>query len=189
MTLRRRLTVSWARRFRLPTPTIEITQPQNGKSAQVYGMELGVIKQLAGLAAPFDGFGAEGNVTLQHSAADSGQAYRHGVTMRFVNTPHLLYNAALNYQKYGVELKLSYAYRGKYIEDLRDNAVDKWVQPNRSIDLHTRYTLARGVALDLDIANLGDDWRYYTTKGDHVSYQKDYMAPGRTVLLRASAAL
>lgn len=166
--------------------TIEITQPQNGKTAEVYGVELGVIKQLQGLAAPFDGFGVEGNLTVQHSAADSGQAYRNGAKMRFVNTPHLLYNAAITYQKYGLEMKLSYNYRGKYIEDLRDNAVDKWVQHNRSVDFHSRYNITRRVAVDFDVANLLNDWRYYTTKGDNPSYQKDYMEPGRTFILRTN---
>lgn len=166
--------------------TIEITQPQNGKTAEVYGFELGVIKQLQGLAAPFDGFGFEGNLTVQHSAADSGQPYRNGAKMRFVNTPHLLYNAAITYQKYGIEMKLSYNYRGKYIEDLRDNAVDKWVQHNRSVDFHSRYNITRRIAVDFDVANLLNDWRYYTTKGDNPSYQKDYMEPGRTFILRTN---
>jgi iron complex outermembrane recepter protein len=166
--------------------TIEITQPQNGKTAEVYGFELGVIKQLQGLAAPFDGFGLEGNLTVQHSAADSGQAYRGGKKMRFVNTPHLLYNAAITYQKYGIEMKLSYNYRGKYIEDLRDNAVDKWVQHNRSVDFHSRYNITGNIAVDFDVANLLNDWRYYTTKGDNPSYQKDYMEPGRTFILRTN---
>lgn len=166
--------------------TIEVTQPQNGKTAQIYGMELNVIKQLQGLAAPFDGFGLEGNLTVQHSSADSGQPYRNGAKMRFVNTPHLLYNAAITYQKYGVQMKLSYNYRGKYIEDLRDNAVDKWVQHNRSVDFHSRLSVTDRTALDFDVANLLNDWRYYTTKGDNPSYQKDYMEPGRTFILRTS---
>lgn len=166
--------------------TIEVTQPQNGKTAEIYGIELNVIKQLRGLAPPFNGFGLEGNVTVQHSAADSGQAYRQGHKMRFVNTPHLLYNAAITYQNDAIQMKLSYNYRGKYIEDLRDNAVDKWVQHNRSVDFHSRVTLSSRVAIDFDVANLLNDWRYYTTKGDNPSYQKDYMEPGRTFLLRTS---
>lgn len=166
--------------------TIEITEPRNGKTAEIYGVELGLIKQFTGLAAPFDGFGFEGNLTLQHSSAESGLDYRKGQKMRFVNTPHVLYNAAITYQKYGFEMKLSYNYRGKYIEDLRDNAVDKWVQHNRSVDLHTRYNINANLAVDFDIGNLLDDWKYYTTKGDNPSYQKDYLEPGRTYMMRLS---
>ncbi|GAO53076.1 TonB-dependent receptor [Novosphingobium sp. MD-1] len=166
--------------------TVVIDQPQNGQRATIYGVELNIIKGLQGITPPFDGFGIEGNITVQKSSAETGLAYRAGKPIRFVNTPHLIYNAALTYQKYGVEAKLSYNYRGKYIESLRDNAVDKWVQPNRSLDFHSRYNFNKHFALDFDVGNILGGWKYYTTKGDNPSYQKDYMEPGRTFLFRAS---
>jgi iron complex outermembrane recepter protein len=165
---------------------VTITQPQNGKNAKLYGMEFGVIKSFQGLIAPFDGFGVEGNVTYQHSSADSGQPSRMGRKQPLVDAPNLLYNASLTYQKYGIEAKLSYSYRGKYIEQLRDNGVDKWVQHNRSVDLHTRYNINTHLALDFDVSNLFNDWKYYTSRGPDPAYQKDYMEPGRTFLWRAS---
>ena len=167
--------------------TVEISQPQNGKDAVVLGFEAAIVKQFQGLPAPFDGFGFEGNVTIQHSEGDTGQSYRMGHKIPLINTPGVLYNASLTYQKYGFEAKLSYNYRGKYIESLRDNAVDKWVQHNRSVDLHTRYNINQRFAIDVDVSNLLDDWKYWTTKGDNVSYLKDYMEPGRNVIVRASA--
>ncbi|OJW68026.1 MAG: TonB-dependent receptor [Sphingomonadales bacterium 63-6] len=166
--------------------SIIITQPKNGETAEVYGVEMNLIKGFDGLPAPFDGFGFEGNLTLQHSESESGLDYRAGEKMRLVNTPHVLYNVALTFQKFGFEAKLSYNYRGKFIEDLRDNAVDKWVQHNRSVDLHTRYNFSKNLALDFDVGNLLNDWKYYTTKGDNPSYQKDYLEPGRTFLARLS---
>ena len=165
---------------------IEISQPQNGETAEIYGLELNLIKNFQGLQAPFDGFGFQGNVTVQKSEASTGQPYRNGDKIRFINTPHLLYNASLTYQKYGVEAKLSYNFRGKFIESLRDNAVDKWVRPNRSLDLHTRYNFTSHFAMDLDVSNILNDYKYYTTKGDNPTYMKDYMEPGRTIILRAS---
>jgi TonB-dependent receptor len=164
--------------------TIEITQPKNGETAKIYGAEFNLIKSFEGLAAPFDGFGVEANLTIQHSRAETGLDYRQGHEIPFIGAPDLLYNAALTYQKYGLEAKLAYNYQGKYIEDLRDNAVDKWVQPNKSLDLHTRYTINRNLSVDFDILNILDGWRYYTTKGASPSYQKDYMEPGRTYTVR-----
>ncbi|HWW63399.1 MAG TPA: TonB-dependent receptor [Sphingomonadaceae bacterium] len=166
--------------------TIEITQPKNGETATIYGVELNLIKDFEGLAAPFEGFGFEGNLTVQHSEAETGLDYRAGRKIRFINTPHLLYNAALTYQKFGFEAKLSYNYRGKYIESLRDNAVDKWVRPNRSLDFHSRYNFTRQFAVDFDVGNILNAYKYFTTKGDNPSYMKDYMEPGRTFVLRAS---
>ena len=48
--------------------TIDISQPQNGKTAHLYGIEFDVIKTFQGLAAPFDGFGVEANVTASAAA-------------------------------------------------------------------------------------------------------------------------
>lgn len=165
---------------------IEITQPQNGETAKVYGVELNFIKSFTGLAAPFDGFGVEANVTVQKSEAETGLAYRDGRSIRLINTPHLMYNASLTYQKHGLEAKLSYNHRGKFIESLRDNAVDKWVRPNKSLDFHSRYYLTERFAVDFDVANILNGWKYYTTKGDNPSYMKDYMEAGRTFTVRAS---
>ncbi|UDF05436.1 TonB-dependent receptor [Asticcacaulis sp. AND118] len=164
--------------------TITITQPQNGEDATLTGVELNLIKSFEGLQAPFDGFGVEANITSQNSSAETGLDYRRGHPISFLQAPDLIYNASLTYQKYGVEAKLSYQYQGAYIEDTRDNAVDKWVQPNKSLDLHTRYIIRPGLSVDFDIQNILDGHRYYTTKGRNPTYQKDYMEPGRNFILR-----
>lgn len=164
--------------------TIEITQPKNGETAEIIGAEFNLIKSFDGLIEPFDGFGFEGNVTVQKSEAETGLDYRKGKPISFVGAPDLLYNASLTFQKWGLEAKLSYNYQGAYIEDLRDNAVDKWVQPNKSLDFHSRYTIRPGLSVDFDVQNILDGHRYYTTKGESPSYQKDYMEPGRTFLVR-----
>lgn len=168
---------------------IEITQPKNGNDADVYGVELDLVKNFQGLAAPFDGFGFEGNLTLQHSSADPGLDYLPGKKIPLIDAPSSMYNASLTYQKYGFDMKLTYSYRGKYIEDLRDNGVNKWVQHNASLDFHARYNVNKNLSLDFDLGNILDSWKYYTTRGPNPSYQKDYMEPGRTFLWRLSYVL
>jgi TonB-dependent receptor len=164
---------------------IDISQPENGKDAHIYGIEFDVIKSFQGLAAPFDGFGVEANVTAQHARGDSGNPdYRS--SMPLVDTPSLLYNLALTFQKYGIDSKLSYSFRDKYIEQLRDNGIAKWVQHNRSLDFHVRYNINEHFAVDFTASNLLNDWKYYTTRGPDPSYQKDYMEPGRNFLWRVS---
>ena len=164
--------------------TITITQPQNGKTANITGLELNLIKSFDGMIAPFDGFGVEVNATFQTSEADTGKPYRAGKKTPFIQCPDRQYNVALTYQKYGIEGKLAYQYSGEYIEDFRDNAVDKWVQPNKSLDLHLRYHVSEQMTVDFDAQNILDGHRYYTTKGKSPSYQKDYMEPGRNFVLR-----
>nr|WP_316629310.1 TonB-dependent receptor [uncultured Brevundimonas sp.] len=164
--------------------SITISQPKNGQTARITGVELNLIKSFEGMAAPFDGFGVEANLTRQVSEAETGLDYRKGRSISFIQAPDLIYNASLTYQKYGFEARLSYQYQGAYIEDLRDNAVDKWVQPNKSLDFHSRYTFRPGLTMDFDVQNILDGHRYYTTKGESPSYQKDYMEPGRNFLVR-----
>ena len=43
-----------------------------------------------------------------------------------------------------------------------------------------------GLSVDFDVQNILDGPRYYTTKGESPTYMKDYMEPGRTVLVRLS---
>lgn len=164
--------------------TVEITQPKNGQNAKITGIELSLIKSFQGMPEPFDGFGVEANLTYQKSSAETGLDYRKGRSISFIQAPTVIYNTALTYQKYGFEAKLSYQYQGAYIEDLRDNAVDKWVQPNKALDLHTRYNINPNLSVDFDVQNILDGHRYYTTKGKSPSYQKDYMEPGRNYVLR-----
>ena len=165
---------------------IEITQPKNGDTANITGVEFNFIKSFDGMAAPFDGFGFEGNLTLQTSEGETGLDYRKGRKISFVGAPDLMYNASLTYQKYGFEARLSYNYQGQYVEDLRDNAIDKWVQPTKTLDFHSRYNVNDRLAVDFDVQNILDGHRYYTTKGESPSYMKDYMEPGRTFLFRMS---
>ena len=163
---------------------ITISQPKNGETAKITGVELNLIKSFEGMGAPFDGFGVEANLTRQVSEAETGLDYRKGRSISFIQAPDLIYNASLTYQKYCFEARLSYQYQGAYIEDLRDNAVDKWVQPNKSLDFHSRYNFRPGLTMDFDVQNILDGHRYYTTKGESPSYQKDYMEPGRNFLVR-----
>jgi outer membrane receptor for ferrienterochelin and colicin len=148
-------------------------------------VEVGLIQTMKGLVAPFDGFGFEANVTAQHARGDSGNP-DYPSSMPLVNTPGLLYNLALTFQKYGFDAKLAYSWRGKYIEQLRDNGVAKWIQPNTSLDLHIRYNVSDHLALDFDVTNLTDTWKYYSSRGPDPAYQKDYMEPGRNFMWRAS---
>jgi TonB-dependent receptor len=164
---------------------IDISQPMNGRTAHLYGIEFDVIKSFQGLIPPFDGFGVEANVTAQHSRAKSGNP-DYPNAMPLVDAPSLLYNLAVTYQKYGIDAKLSYSWRGKYVEQLRDNGIAKWVQPNKSLDLHIRYNVNEHFAVDFEASNLMNDWKYYTTRGPDPSYQKDYMEPGRNFMWRAS---
>ncbi len=157
---------------------------KNGENATIYGVELNFIKEFAELPEPFDGFGVSANLTLQESKAETGIDYRKGRSIPFIAAPDMLGNASLSYQKGPFQALLSYNYQGKFIESLRDNAVDKWVQPIESLDFHSRWTFNDSLSMDFDVQNILDGYRYYTTKGDNPTYMKDYMEPGRTFVVK-----
>lgn len=167
--------------------SIDVTQPQNGKNARLYGVEFSLSRTMHGLIPQssyiyfIDGFGISGNVTFQRSSANSGQSWRTENTP-LVYAPNLLYNMSLNYKKYGLDARLSLSYRGKYLEQLRANQIDKWVQHNRNLSLHVGYNVTKNIQVAFDGNNLLNDWAYFTTRGEAVQYQKDYIEFGRTFL-------
>jgi hypothetical protein len=103
-----------------------------------------------------------------------------------LTTPTWLYNATILYQKYGIEWDLACNYQGNFIEDLRDNFIDKYNQPYGRMDFHSRYNFKSGVTVGFDMQNVLDSWGYYTSKGPSPGYQKDYIEPGRTFLVNIS---
>ena len=67
--------------------SITISQPKNGETARITGVELNLIKSFEGMAAPFDGFGVEANLTRQVSEAETGLDYRRGRSISFIQAP------------------------------------------------------------------------------------------------------
>lgn len=165
---------------------VEISQPENGDKARLFGVEMGLQQQLRWLPDPYDGLGFALNLTLQSSEAETGVAYRRGRKVDLINAPEIQGNASIFYEKHGFQARLAYNYNGKYIEDLRNNAVDKWVQPWSRVDFQARYTFENGLALTFDAQNLFDTHGYWATRGAHDGFQKDYVEAGRTFFLTAS---
>ncbi len=169
---------------------VEISQPRNGEDAQIYGFEVGMVQQLRWLPQPWSGAGFALNFTYQESEADTGIAARNGDKIPFINAPESQANLSLFWQYGGFETQLAYNYNGKYIEDLRNNAVDKWIQPFERLDYQARYTFsrgfARGLSLIFEAQNLADSHVYWATRGSGNGFQKDYVETGRTFFVTTS---
>lgn len=169
---------------------VEISQPKNGEEAQIYGFEVGTVQQLIWLPQPWSGTGFALNFTYQKSEADTGIDYRGGDKIPFINAPERQANMSLFWQYAGFETQLAYNYNGKYIEDLRNNAVDKWIQPFERLDYQARYTFsrgfARGLSLIFEAQNLADSHVYWATRGSGNGFQKDYVETGRTFFVTTS---
>jgi len=164
----------------------EVSTVLNGQGASLYGVEVGLVQQFTTLPAPWDGLGFLFNYTYQRSRAKSGIDYRIDEKIPFINAPENNFNVQLFYEKYGLEARLAYNYTDKYIEDLRSNAVDKWIRPWDRLDFQLRYTLLNGVSVTAEVQNILDGHNYWSTRGPSNGYQKDYVENGRTFFLGLS---
>ena len=164
---------------------IAITQPKNGNTATIYGVELGVVQELNMLPSPFDGLGFSANLTLQESEAEPGISWRNDEPP-FINAPDEIFNFQLYWEKGDWDVRASYAYTGRYLEDLRSNAVDKYIQPTGYLDLQVRYYLMDNMTLSLEVQNILEEHAYWATRGTNETYQKDYVESGRNFRLNFS---
>lgn len=162
---------------------VNVTQPSNGSDAKISGIELSFQHQLRSLPSPFDGLGFVTNVTFQTSAAETGIPYRLGKKVDFINAPERLWNVALYYEKYGYEARLAATYNGKFIEDFRTYAVDKWVQPRTQFDLKFSRKIGAHWRVYVEGQNLTNEHIYWTTNGPKISFQKDYTEVGTSYIV------
>lgn len=152
----------FAFRFQEPAfgDTYEITQPRNGDSASLWGVEFAFQNQLRFLPAPFDAIGIYANVTLTDSSATfpdrSDEATLPGQSSR-------LGNLALSYEKAGFSGRTSWNFHGKYIDAVGDAAArDVYYDNHVQWDLSFSQRLFRQARAYIDILNLTNaPLRYY----------------------------
>ena len=146
------------------------------------GAELTLIQQFTSLPEPWDGLGISLNATFQESDADPGDEWR--PSTEFINAPASQYNAQLFFERYGLQARLSYQYTDRFIEDLRDYNINKWIHDWDRLDMQIRYTFNNGMAIRLQAQNLMDTHNYWAIRGKNGdSFQKDYVENGRVFSL------
>lgn len=173
---------------------IVTSQPENGRSADLYGMEINARRSFPELPGVLGGFGLGGSLTLQHSSADSGRADHFGRRTWLPRAPEVLANADLFYDRGGVHMDLAYQYAGKQLVGLTSNNLDEYLQPIKSLDLSIGYRFGP-VMLTGAVKNLTDNVLFYKTLGKDTRYlgtqdgggNGSYVNTGRTFSLTASA--
>ncbi|WP_019960197.1 TonB-dependent receptor [Woodsholea maritima] len=165
----------------------DVATVANGPEAKLYGIELGLVQQFTALPSPWDGLGVAANVTIQESeTTPSGtRSAGQGDKVDLINAPNLGYNAQIFYEKYGLEARLAYNFSGDYVEDLRNNGINKIVQDWDRLDFQLRYTFANGFSIRGEVQNILDGHNYWATRGYEQAFQKDYVENGRSFFLGA----
>ncbi|MFC4254840.1 TonB-dependent receptor [Croceibacterium xixiisoli] len=162
----------------------------NGKSAEIYGLELNVVRQFPELPGALGGLGVYANATFQRSNADAGiEGLEDG---DFFNAPETIVTAALTYQKYGIEGTLAYGWRDS--QAVRYSSYDVRIveEPYGSLDAQLRYAITPQLKLfvnAVDLLNNGRDPIVDERYGARSQYLEGATYTGRTVTFGINASL
>ncbi|GAB1407024.1 TonB-dependent receptor [Thermomonas brevis] len=133
----------------------QLTRAENGSSGNVHGLELAWQQTLDFLPSPLDGFGVYANYTYAKSEANL--PFGIGKT-ELPGTSRTNYNAAISYEKYGLNARLSYNYRSKFIQafDITNPALNVYWNGRSSLDFSASYALAKNWRLFGEMNNITD---------------------------------
>lgn len=158
----------------------------NGDSADVYGVELALSKQLDFLPAPFSGLLVSANATFSDSEA-SLNYFDDGAMSRQIAMPSqsdTTGNLSLGYESSRFSVRLAANYKSEYlleVGDVSDSGEDVYVEAQTQVDLSARYYLNEGVQLYVEALNLTDE-PYYTYLNRR-AYNAQYESYGLTFKL------
>jgi TonB-dependent receptor len=149
-----------------------VTQPVNGDTANLYGVELTLVRQLNFLPRPFWGFTTYANYTHVHSEAKipgrsnfilPGQAENMG-------------NASLSYETHGFSARISFNYQGHYILAIGETpADDNWLDNRLEVDFSASQKITRHVRVFIDMLNLKNEpYRVYIGDTNHFIQEERY---------------
>ena len=143
--------------------------PQNGEEATVNGFEFNYQQSLTFLPAPLDGTLVGFNYTYTDSEGDIA-----GRKIPLLASAENTFNASVGYEKGPLSLRLTAAYRDKYLDELGDSAEqDRFIEDHIQYDLGARYRITPQFQLFAEFVNLGDE--------PYVAYQR---TSGRKRLLQ-----
>jgi TonB-dependent receptor len=150
----------------------EVTQPQNGESATLWGLELAYQNNFVNAPGFWSGFGLYLNYTYVDSEAD----YPDRETTRLQGQSEHTGNIALVYEKYGFSGRLSYNYNGKSIDEIGGEAAeDLWVDDHAQLDFLGRLQLSKKISLVLELINLTDEpYRVFEGTSDRPRQEEYY---------------
>lgn len=196
----------------LPGASFQVRQPSNGRSAEVYGIELGIFHSFDYLPGALSNLGFAGNVTWQQTSIElelgtlddedalvilgynqPGDLYT--AEYELFNAPEWTGNAALFYQDSNIEATIAYRYAGLQLEEISSFGFTQYIQPRGFVDLDLEYTFRDvgpldGLTLFASVNDLLDGGRKPTTYETNIrqKYFPNFASfNGRTIAVGARA--
>jgi TonB-dependent receptor len=159
--------------------TSGISRPENADSGTIAGVEFTFQTQFTGLPVPFDGLGTNVNYTWTDSSVT---LFTRSDERPFFQQSDHIGNAALLYNKHGVEAQLSLSFQSPALGSVganadRDNYSD-WYRP---LDAKISVPVARGLRAFVELRHMNDEprVRYFGVPerlAAHEIYGRDYYA-------------
>jgi TonB-dependent receptor len=150
-----------------------VTQPLNGETATLRGVEIAFQNRLKFLPSPLDGIGVYANYTYTDSTAHfpghAGDATLPGQSKH-------VGNVAASYEKAGFTGRVSVNFHGAYLDTVgANNLTDRFYDTNRQLDVVLLQKLTHNTHLYLNLLNLNDALlRYYQGVPDRVQQEEHY---------------
>jgi len=152
---------------------LEIVQPLNASSGEISGIELNLQQQFRMLPRPFDGLGIALTYTYSDAEADGfGRS-----DLPFFRQSDHVGNAALFYERSGLEIRLAYSYRSEYLEAISfdDPSEDLYVDTHGQLDFKTSYAFTDYLTGFLSFQNITDEpLRFYSGDESRIAENEIY---------------
>lgn len=163
---------------------VTISMPNNGKWAEVYGVEFSAQQLLHWLPGVLGSLGVGGNLTLQRSKAVTGLSWHpEGYTLPLMETPNTIANLQLFWERKGWEIYGAWNYQSKFMGGIQDFGNNPYEQAYSFVDLTFRKTFLKKSSVQLQVQNLFDAHTYWETVSSGTGASRAYIKNGRTISL------
>jgi iron complex outermembrane recepter protein len=146
-----------------------VEMPTSGKyGAMVKGTEIAWQQSMEHwLPSPFDGLGLQLNYTYVDSEYDDPERK----TLPFQNMSKNSYNAVLYYEKEGIQARLAYNWRSKFLQYPDDWGGPSWISDYGQLDASFSYDITPKLTVFTEASNLSNE-RYwgYVKQEDQVNW-------------------
>ncbi len=133
---------------------VEFEAPENGGTAQVYGFEVSVQRQLDFLPGFLKGFGVYMNYTFTRSETE-GIEGREGEDLSLPGTAENMFNASLSYETEKLVLRASLNFASDYIDELGgDTFNDRYYDKQTFLDINGSYAFTPQWRFFFEVNNL-----------------------------------
>lgn len=160
----------------------EVTQNMNAYDARVWGIEAAFQRDFGFISPALRCIGFYGNYTYTHSSTHNYNPIL-GITddddVKMAGSPEHTANASLYFEKYGVNVRLSYNFASSFIDEMNldDRELDRYYDAVHYLDLNASYTWGKKYKMTVyaEAGNLlNQPLRYYQGTKDRTMQVEYY---------------